>query len=94
MNPMGPRMVVLQAVYSLFTLYMLLILLSWFGPWLQLDLHGGRFRWIRLLTEPLIERLRRLLPPMGPIDFGPVAALFLVWLVRTFAVNLVALNMR
>ena len=37
------------------------------------------------LTDPLIKSMRRILPNMGPVDFGPIAALFVVWLVRILA---------
>lgn len=70
------------AVYNLLTLYMLLILLRWFGPLLGLEVTEGRFRWIGRCTDPLIGRMRKVLPSMGPIDFGPIAALVAVWLVR------------
>jgi len=70
------------AVHSLLTIYMILILLRWFGPRLSLVTDAGRLRWISLLTDPLIGRLRKLLPAMGPIDFGPIAAFFVAFMVR------------
>ena len=81
------RDMIVRAVYSGLTLYMLLILLRWVAPWLQLDLHSRRLRWMFQLTDPLIDALRRVLPPMGPMDFGPIAALFVVWIVRTLSVG-------
>lgn len=80
--------IVVRTVYSLLTLYMLLILLRWFAPWIDLDLYSGRLRWISKVTDPLINRMRQLLPPMGPMDFGPLAALVAVWLVRSVAISL------
>lgn len=77
-----------HAVFSIFTLYMVLILLRWFGPWIEVNTNAGRLGWIGRITEPLIQQIRRVLPPMGPVDFGPIATLFLVWLVRTVAVAL------
>ncbi len=71
-----------RTIYSGLTLYMMLILVRWLGGWLGLEVEFGRLRWIARLTDPLINALRRILPPMGPVDFGPVAALLLVWLVR------------
>jgi YggT family protein len=77
-----------HAVFSIFTLYMVLILVRWFGPWIEVNTDAGRLAWIGRVTEPVIQRIRRVLPPMGPVDFGPIATLFLVWLVRTVAVAL------
>ena len=71
-----------RAIYAVLTLYMLLILARWLGPAMGLEVEFGRWRWVSKLTDPLINRLRRVLPSMGPIDFGPLAALLLVWIVR------------
>jgi YggT family protein len=72
----------IRALNTLLALYMLLILIRWLGAWLELDVHSGRLRWIPMLTDPVIAPIRRILPPMGPLDFGPIATLFVVWLVR------------
>lgn len=71
-----------RVLYAGLTLYMMLIILRWLGGWLGLEVEFGRLRWIGRLTDPLINRLRAILPSMGPLDFGPIAALLLVWLVR------------
>lgn len=77
---------IVRALYSLLTIYMLLILLRWLGPWVQVHLDEGRLRPLCRLTDPLIDAMRRILPPMGPMDFGPVAALLAVYLLRTLSV--------
>lgn len=82
-----PPELLYRATASALTLYMLLILLRWFGPWLSLDVEHGSMRWISRLTDPLITRLRRVVPPLGPADFGPLAALLLVWLVRELSLG-------
>ena len=78
----------IRIAHSILTLYMMLILLRWFGPWLSLNVTGGRLGWVAWLTDPLITRLRRVLPHMGPVDFGPLAALVLVWFVRILSVRI------
>ena len=83
-----------RAVFSGFTLYMLAILLRWFGPWIQLDLESKRLRWIARITDPLIRRVRHALPETGPIALGPLFALLLVWLVRQVSVWSLILIMR
>ena len=75
--------VIVRAIWDLLTLYMLLILVRWFGPRVNFDLHSPRWAWIPRLTDPLIKKVRALLPHMGPMDFGPLGALLVVWLART-----------
>lgn len=75
-----------RLVGSALTLYMLVILTRWVGPWLEIDFHQGLWRWIPRLADPLIARMRQILAqlvgPMGPVDWSPIAALMLVWFVR------------
>lgn len=78
----------MRIAHSVLTLYMLLILLSWFGPAMGMDFTKGRWVWVARLTYPLITRLRKVLPNMGPIDFGPLAALVLVWFVRILSIRI------
>lgn len=81
-------MMLVRLVYSAFSLYLLLILLRWFAPYLELDVYGRKLRFIAQVTDPLLTRIRRVLPAMGPVDFAPLAALFLVWLMRELAIQL------
>ena len=78
----------LRIAHSVLTLYMMLILLRWFGPWMSIEVTAGRLAWVARLTDPLITRLRKVLPHMGPMDFGPLAALVLVWFVRILSVRI------
>ncbi len=79
----------LRITHSLLTLYMMLILLRWFGPMMSLEVTAGRLAWVGRLTDPLITRLRKVLPNMGPVDFGPLAALVLVWFIRILSVRII-----
>lgn len=78
----------IRTVNSVFTLYMMLILLEWLGPYIEFDLYAGRLRWMARLTEPVVRRVRGLLPAMGPFDFAPLATVFAVWLARTIVVGM------
>ncbi|MBI4559164.1 MAG: YggT family protein [Candidatus Hydrogenedentes bacterium] len=84
------NLIIARALYSLFTLYMIAILLRWLGPWIELDFDSRRLRWIAEITDPLVNRIRRLLPSMGPMDFGPLAAIFAVWVVRQILTQMVS----
>lgn len=71
-----------RAVYSLLTLYMMLVLLRWLASYLELDLYSARWRWIPQCVDPLVKPIRRALPALGPVDFGPLAALIALWFAR------------
>ncbi|MCX6374426.1 MAG: YggT family protein, partial [Armatimonadetes bacterium] len=80
--------IVRRTLNAILTIYMMLILLRWLAPWLQLDTFDRRIRWAWRFTDPLIKFMRRILPPMGPVDFGPVAALFIVFIIRLVALRM------
>ena len=78
--------IIVSAIYSGITLYMLLILVRWFGPFLELDFYDTRLRWIARAVDPLLRTIRGVVPAVGPIDLGPLVAVLLLWMVRTVAV--------
>jgi len=57
---------------------LLRVLLSW------VNMGSGTFSdWIFRLTEPILAPLRRVIPPIGGLDFSPMVALFLLELLHT-----------
>lgn len=76
-----------QVIASGLTLYMMAILLRWLGPWLELDVYSPWWRWLPRITDPLIHLFRRILPPMGPMDWSPIASVIALWLVRILLVG-------
>jgi uncharacterized protein YggT (Ycf19 family) len=40
-----------------------------------------------MLTEWLLEPLRRLLPPFGPLDLSPMVAYLLLWIAQQAVVR-------
>ncbi|MBX7256783.1 MAG: YggT family protein [Candidatus Hydrogenedentes bacterium] len=71
-----------RAIYSLLTLYMMLVLLRWLASYLEIDLYSARWRWIPQCVDPFLKPIRRALPSLGPVDFGPLAALVVLWFAR------------
>ena len=66
----------LGAVYSI--LILLRVVLSWTSP-----MGGGPFTaFVYQVTEPVLAPIRRLLPPMGGLDWSPFLALLLLSVVR------------
>lgn len=77
-----------RIVYSLVTLYMLIILLRWASPILHIELDVGRMAWLKKSTDPVIDAMRKIFPPIGPIDMSPAAVLLVLWFLRTLAMRL------
>lgn len=80
--------IVVSAIYSGITLYMLLILVRWLGPYIELDFYDTRLRWIARTVDPPLRAIRGVMPAVGPIDLGPMIAVLLLWLVRTVATDI------
>jgi YggT family protein len=85
----GPRVWLRVALGAVFTILMTAILIrviaSWFGI-------GPYRKWMRpfyVLTDWLIEPIRRILPPFGMFDFSPMVAWLVLYVVRGFVLGLV-----
>src|SRR5207244_12533969 len=79
------------ALYSvLFAALLLRVIGSWFGLF--------RYsRWMRpayAVTDWLVEPIRRLLPPMGALDWSPLVAWLVLWLLKQLLLNVVLLCAR
>ena len=85
----GPRMWVGTLIGFVFTLLMTSILIRVIGSWFGI---GPYRKWMRpfyLLTNWLIDPIRRILPPFGMIDFSPMVAWLVLYVVRGFVMGLV-----
>ena len=78
---------IVAAIYAGFTLYMLLILVRWLGPYLELDFYDVRLRWIARAVDPLLRGIRNVVPAIGPMDLGPLIAVLLFWIAREVAMR-------
>jgi YggT family protein len=84
----GPRLWIRMLIGALFTLLMAAILIRVIGSWLGI---GPYNRWMRpfyALTNWLIDPIRRILPPFGMIDFSPMVAWLVLYVVRGFVMGL------
>jgi YggT family protein len=84
----GPRMWIESLVGLVFTVLMTAILIRVVGSWFGV---GPYRKWMRpfyLLTDWLIDPIRRILPPFGIIDFSPMVAWLVLYVVRGFVMGL------
>jgi len=77
-----------HAAYTVFTLYMMVILLRWSAAYLQIDLYNPRLRWVKTITDPLINLVKRYVPTLGPVDFSVLVALVIVYVARELTVGI------
>ena len=66
----------------LFTVYSFAIILRSLLPWLGVDMFHPVMRFLVTITEPLLAPLRRHIRPVGGLDFTPMVALIILWLVE------------
>jgi YggT family protein len=81
----GPRSTIRLVIYLVFQLLLFSLIARVVGSWFG----AGRFnRWLRptyLLTDWIVEPLRRFIPPIGIIDITPLAA----WLLLQILLNII-----
>ena len=87
----GPRATLALMVHLAYRILVFAILVrviaSWFGAF--------RYsRWIRpayILTDWIVEPIRRVVPPLGPFDVSPLAAWLALWVLRQVLLSMLTL---
>lgn len=73
---------------ALIDLYSLVVLASVILSWIRLDPDNPIVRVVHQLTEPLLSRVRQILPATGGIDFSPMLVLLGLQLLKGLLVRL------
>jgi YggT family protein len=84
----GPRAWLRMLVSAAFTVLMAAILIRVIGSWLGI---GPYRKWMRpfyVLTNWLIDPIRRVLPPFGMFDFSPMVAWLVLYVLRGFVMGM------
>lgn len=78
---------ILQFGQYAFEVYYWLILIAIFGSWFP-KFHTSKVgEWVYKLVEPYLGFFRKFIPPLGPIDFSPIIAIFAYRFIRGFALE-------
>ncbi len=72
---------IINAVTSL---YLLVLLLRFWLPWLQADFRNPLAQGILRLTSPIVVPVRRIVPPFGRLDTATVLVAFIIQYVTVF----------
>lgn len=67
-----------QLLNALANAYVLVLLARVIVSWLPIDPYHPAVRVLDQLTEPVLAPIRKVLPPLGGIDFSPLVALLLL----------------
>jgi YggT family protein len=65
-----------DAVRALLNLYGFILLFRALLSWFNLDPYNPVSQFLYRLTEPVLDPIRRILPPVGMIDFSIIVAMF------------------
>ncbi len=80
-------MAVVQLIDFLFTAYMWVIIGRAVVSWVNADPYNPIVRFLYEATEPLLGRIRRMLPmSMGGIDFSPMILILAIMFLQSFLV--------
>jgi YggT family protein len=85
----GPRAWLRFALSGVFTVLMVAIFIRVVASWLGVSPYRRWMRPVMVLTEWLIEPIRRILPPFGMIDFSPMVAWLVLWVVRGLVMGMI-----
>jgi YggT family protein len=83
----GPRAWAGFLLSGLFTLLMVALVIRVISSWFGISPYASWMRPVMALTNWIIEPIRRILPPLGMIDFSPLVAWLLLSLVRSFLLS-------
>lgn len=79
---------------KLLDIYLWLIIFTVIVSWLvAFDVLNTRNRWVykicdilNRLTNPVVQRVRRYVPPLGGMDLSPMVIIFGIWLLQSLLV--------
>ncbi len=82
-------MPLIQLIDLIFTLLTFAIIANALLSWLPIDRYGNPIvRLLDQITAPILEPLRRVIPPIGMMDVTPLVALILLQVLQALIHNL------
>lgn len=72
----------------LFTVLYVAILIRILLSWIRVDPYHPLVQLLFQITEPILGPFRRVIPPVGGLDFSPIVALIVLQLVQQFLISI------
>ncbi len=89
MNTDMIRLIVDGIFTAIWWLVIARLILSFLPLFMRIDPYNPVVRFINETTEPLMAPFRRLVPPVGGIDFSPMIMLFVLQLFQNWIMKLI-----
>jgi YggT family protein len=83
----GPHAWLRFAVGGLFSVVMIAVIVRVIASWFGISPYHRWMRVVMLLTDWIVDPIRRILPPLGMIDFSPLVAWLVLSLARGFVLS-------
>ncbi|RME01432.1 MAG: YggT family protein [Calditrichaeota bacterium] len=69
------------------TLYIWIVIIRAVLSWINPDPYNPIVRFLYNITDPVLHRIRRYLPPMGGFDLSPLVLIFGLYFIELFLVR-------
>jgi len=73
---------IVELAGGLLTIYKYILLASVIISWVNADPYNPVVRFIYRITDPLLNKIRRHMPDTGMIDFSPLVAFALIYVIQ------------
>jgi YggT family protein len=83
----GPQAWLITLLSWTFTILRFALLVRVIASWFGVSPYTKWMRPIVALTEWILEPLRRVLPPLGPLDLSPLVAYFILWIAERIVIG-------
>jgi YggT family protein len=78
----GPRAALALVVIVAYKVLVAALVVRVVGSWFGLFRYSRWMRWAYALTDWVVEPIRRVVPPLGALDWSPLAAWLVLWVLQ------------
>ncbi|MDD2552997.1 MAG: YggT family protein [Desulfotomaculaceae bacterium] len=82
---------IIRVVNVAFEVYSIILLARILLSWIRHNPYQPVIRFIYETTEPYLRIFRRIIPPFSQIDFSPIVAFFVLYIIERIVVNILVL---
>lgn len=77
-------------IHACFTFYTFILLIRLLSSWFPSAQSFKAIRWIHYYTEPYLKIFRKIIPPVGMMDFSPLVAFLALRIMEKMLLTLIS----